>query len=187
MTTASTTRIPGYVAATWDIDPVHSFVSFSVRHLMVSTVRGRFNAFSGEIVTGNDITDSTVNASIDASSVDTGNEQRNGHVLSPDFFDVQNHPTWTYRSTGVRADGDDLVVDGELTIKGITRSVPLALQVGGFGPDPFGGTRAGFHATTTIDRTDFGIDIAMPLDGGGVVVGEKIQITLDIEGTLRQG
>jgi polyisoprenoid-binding protein YceI len=185
MTAAAQTQIPGYLAGTWDIDPVHSDVSFTVRHMMVSKVRGRFASFSGEIVTGEDVTGSSVRATIDATSIDTGNEQRDGHVRSADFFDVENHPTWTYVSTGVRVDGADLVVEGDLTIKGVTRSVPLALEVNGFGPDAYGGTRAGFTATASINRNDFGVDIAMPLDGGGVVVGEKVQITLEIQGVLR--
>jgi polyisoprenoid-binding protein YceI len=186
MTTAATSAIPGYLAGTWDIDPVHSDVSFSVRHMMVSKVRGRFATFSGEIVTGDDVATSTVTASIDADSIDTGNEQRDAHIRSADFFDVENHPRWTFRSTGVRADGEDLAVDGELTIKGVTRPVSLALEVNGFGPDAFGGTRAGFSGSTTIDRNDFGVDIKMPMDGGGVVVGDKVQINLEIQGVLRQ-
>jgi polyisoprenoid-binding protein YceI len=186
MTSAATTSIPGYLAGTWDIDPVHSDVSFSVRHMMVSKVRGRFGAFSGEIVTGESLTDSTVTASIDASSIDTNNEQRDGHIRSADFFDVENHPQWTFRSTGLSIDGDDFALDGDLTIKGVTRPVSLALEVNGFGPDAFGGTRAGFSASVTIDRNDFGVDIKMPLDGGGVVVSDKVQITLEIEAVLRQ-
>jgi polyisoprenoid-binding protein YceI len=185
MTTA-TTPISGYLAGTWDIDPVHSDVSFTVRHMMVSKVRGRFGTFSGEIVTGENLTGSFVTASIDAASIDTGNGQRDNHVRSADFFDVQNYPTWTFRSTGVRADGDGLVVDGELTIKGVTRSVPLAVEDIGIGPDLTGGTRIGISASTTIDRNDFGVDIKMPLDGSGVVVSDKVQIALEIEAVLRQ-
>jgi polyisoprenoid-binding protein YceI len=185
MTTAQQTTIPGYLAGTWDIDPVHSDVSFTVRHMMVSKVRGRFSAFSGTIVTGEEITGSTVTASIDATSIDTNNEQRDGHVRSADFFDVENHPTWTFTSTGVRNDGGDLVLDGDLTIKGVTRPVSLELEVGGFGPDAYGGTRVGFSASGTINRNDYGVDIAMPLDGGGVVVSDKVQIALEIEGVLR--
>ncbi len=184
MTTA--TQIPGFLAGTWDIDPVHSDVSFSVRHMMVSKVRGRFATFSGEITTGAGITDSSVTATIDATSIDTNNEQRDGHIRSADFFDVENHPTWTFVSTGVREDGGDLYLDGNLTIKGVTRPVSLELEPGGFGPDAYGGTRTGFTATTTINRNDFGVDISMPLDGGGVVVGDKVQVTLEIEAVLRQ-
>ena len=126
-----------------------------------------------------------VQVEIDATSIDTANAQRDGHVRSADFFDVENHPTWSFTSTAVRQDGDDLAVDGELTVKGVTRPVTLAVEVGGFGPDAYGGTRAGFTATTSINRSDFGVDIAMPLDGGGVVVSEKVQITLEIQGVLR--
>jgi polyisoprenoid-binding protein YceI len=179
------TQIPGYIAGTWDIDPVHSDVSFTVRHMMVSKVRGRFGSFSGEIVTGEDITASTVTASIDATSIDTGNDQRDGHVRSADFFDVENHPNWTYQAAGVKAEGDDLVLEGDLTIKGVTRSVPLTLEVNGFGPDAYGGTRVGFSAAGSISRSDFGVDIAMPLDGGGVVVSDKVALSLEIEGVLR--
>jgi polyisoprenoid-binding protein YceI len=186
MTTAATSPIPGYLAGTWDIDSDHSDVSFTIRHMMVSKVRGRLSTFSGEIITGTDLAASSVTASIDADSIDTGNEQRDAHVRSADFFDADNHPHWTFRSTGVRADGADLAVDGELTIKGVTRPVTLGVEVGGFGPDAYGGARAGFSATTTIDRNDFGIDIKMPLDGGGVVLGDKIQISLEIEAVLRQ-
>jgi polyisoprenoid-binding protein YceI len=186
MTSAATTSIPGYLAGTWDIDTSHSDVSFTVRHMMVSKVRGRFGVFSGEIVTGENLTDSSVTATIDATSIDTNNEQRDGHIRSADFFDVENHPEWTFRSTGVRVDDGDLALDGELTLKGVTRPVTLALEVNGFGPDAWGGTRAGFSASTTIDRNDFGVDIKMPLDGGGVVVGDKVQISLEIEGVLRQ-
>jgi polyisoprenoid-binding protein YceI len=186
MSSPASTRIPGYVSGTWDIDPVHSDISFTVRHMMVSKVRGNFATFSGEIVTGEDLTDSQVNATIDATSITTGTQQRDDHIRSADFFAVETHPTWTFTSTAIRPDGDDYVLAGDLTIKGTTRPVELALEVNGFGPDAYGGTRAGFTAKTTIDRNDFGVDIKMPMDGGGVVVGEKVQITLEIEGVLRQ-
>jgi polyisoprenoid-binding protein YceI len=185
MTTA-TTQIPGYTAGTWDIDPVHSDVSFTVRHMMVSKVRGRFGTFSGEITTGADLAGSAATATIEVDSITTGNDQRDSHIRSADFFDVENHPRWTFRSTGVRADGDEIVLDGELTIKGVTRTVPLTLEVNGFGPDAYGGFRAGFSASTTIDRNDFGVDTKLPMDGGGVVVGDKVQIALEVEAVLRQ-
>ena len=187
MSAPTYTSIPGYVAGTWDIDPVHSDVSFTVRHMMVSKVRGRFAQVSGEIVTGDDITGSAVTASVDATSIDTGTPQRDDHIRSADFFDVANHPTWTFRSTAVRRDGDDYALDGELTIKGVTRPVTFALEVTGFGPDAYGGTRAGFSASTTINRSEFGVDIKMPMDGGGMVVSEKVQINVKIQGVLRQG
>ncbi|BBG02139.1 MULTISPECIES: YceI family protein [Pseudonocardia] len=179
------TSIPNYVAGTWDIDAVHSDVSFVVRHMMVSKVRGRFEQLSGELVTGDSIENSSVTATIDVTSLSTGNEQRDGHIKSADFFEVEKHPTWTFTSTGIVAKGDDLVLNGDLTIKGVTKPVELALEVNGFGPDPYGGTRAGFTATTSINRSDFGVDIALPMDGGGVVVSEKVTVELEIQAVLR--
>jgi polyisoprenoid-binding protein YceI len=178
-------QIPGYVAGTWAIDATHSAVSFSVRHLMVSKVRGSFRTFEGTLVTAENPTESSVTATIDLSSIDTNNADRDNHIKSADFFEVEKYPTMTYRSTGVRADGDDFILDGELDLHGVVKSVPLKLELNGFGPDPYGGTRAGFSATTEISRNDFGIDIHMPLDGGGVVIGDKIAISLDIEAVLQ--
>jgi polyisoprenoid-binding protein YceI len=183
--TTLTSVIPGYVVGTWDIDATHSHVSFSVRHMMVSKVRGRFNRISGHIITGDDLLDSSVTAEIDVNSFDTGNPQRDEHIRSADFLHAQQFPTMTYRSTGLRRDGENLVVDGELTLHGITRPVQLAVELTGFGPDPYGGTRAGFSATTRVNRKDFGIDTELPLDGGGVVIGDTVQISLDIEAVLR--
>ena len=114
--TAITSTIPGYTAGTWTIDPVHSDVGFTVRHMMVSKVRGQFRTFSGEIVTGADPLDSSVTAEIDLSSIDTGAEQRDNHIRSADFFEVETYPTMTYRSTGVRRNGGDFIVDGKLGI-----------------------------------------------------------------------
>lgn len=176
--------LPGYQAGTWTIDAVHSDVSFTVRHMMVSKVRGAFREFSGQIVTGADPLSSSVTAEIALDSIDTGNAQRDNHVRSADFFDVASFPTMTYRSTSVTQTDDGYAVAGELTLKGVTRSVPLSLEVNGFTADPYGGTRAGFSATAQINRRDFGVDISMPMDGGGVVVGDKVTISLEIEAVL---
>jgi polyisoprenoid-binding protein YceI len=183
--TSTPVQIPGYVVGTWDIDPTHTTVGFIARHMMVSKVRGFFRDFSGEIVTAEDPTRSSVTATVDLSSIDTRQEQRDAHIRSADFFDVEKNPQMTFRSTGVRADGADWIVDGELTLKGITKPVSLALELNGFGPDAYGGTRAGFSARTEISRSEFGVDIQMPMDGGGVVVGDKIVVELEIEGVLR--
>jgi polyisoprenoid-binding protein YceI len=187
MTTSSatTTTVPGYVAGTWTIDPVHSEVGFAVRHMMVSKVRGKFKTFSGELVTGENPLDSSVTAEIDLASIETGAEQRDDHIRSADFFEVETYPTMTYRSTGVRADGDDYVVDGELTLKGVTKQVPLTLELNGFGPDPYGGTRAGFTATTEINRRDFNVNFSAPMQNGGMVVADKVTIHLEIEAVLK--
>jgi polyisoprenoid-binding protein YceI len=178
------TRIPGYVAGTWTIDPVHSEVGFSVRHMMVSKVRGRFNTFSGEIVTGEKPANSSVTAEIDLASIITGNEQRDAHIRSADFFEVETYPKMTFRSTGVREDGDDYILDGELTLKGVTKTVPLRLELNGFAEDPYGGTRAGFTATTEINRGDFNVSFNAPMQNGGVVVSDKVNIHLEIEAVL---
>ena len=177
--------IPGYVAGTWTIDPLHSEVGFSVRHMMVSKVRGKFTKFSGELVTGENPLASSVTAEIDLSSIDTGAEQRDGHLRSPDFFDTENHPAMSYRSTGIRAKGDGYVLDGDLTLKGVTRQVPLTLEINGFGPDAYGGTRAGFTATAEINRQDFGVNWNAVLEHGGVVVSDKVNIHLEIEAVLQ--
>jgi polyisoprenoid-binding protein YceI len=181
------TEIPGYVAGTWAIDPVHSEVGFSVRHFGVSKVRGRFDKFEGTIVTGDDPLASTVTASIDVTSINTNQEQRDAHIRSADFFDVENHPTLTFTSTGIKADGGEYVLEGDLTIRGNTKPVALELELSGFGPDPYGGQRVGFSATTEINRHDFGVSFNGPIPGvpGGVILGDKVTITLDIEGVLQ--
>ncbi len=183
---AEAVQIPGYVAGTWDIDPVHSHVGFVARHLMVSKVRGNFTKFEGQIVTAEHPLDSTATATIDLTSVDTSNVQRDNDIKSENFLDVANHPTMTFRSTSIRPDGEDFIVDGELTIKGITKTVELKAEVNGFGPDPYGGTRVGFSATGEINRTHYGITTNMVLPTGGVMVSEKIQLVIEVEASLRQ-
>jgi polyisoprenoid-binding protein YceI len=178
---ATETGIPGYEAATWNIDAVHSEVGFSVRHMMVSKVRGRFTAFSGQIVTGTDPTASSVTAEIELASINTGNEQRDEHIRSADFFEVETYPTMSYRSTGVRAVDGEYIVDGELTLKGVTKNVSLNLELNGFGPDPYGGTRAGFTATGEISRSEFNVSFNAPMASGGVVVSDKVTLHLEIE------
>lgn len=179
-TITTTTQIPGLVPGTWTIDPTHSDVSFTVRHMMVSKVRGSFKSFSGEIVIADDLTKSSVDATIDVDSFDTGNADRDAHIRSADFLEVERYPTMAFHSTQIRPAGDDYVVDGELTLHGVTRPVSLDLEVGGVTTDPYGNLRLGLSATTEINRRDFGIDITMPLDSGGVVVGDKVKITLDV-------
>ncbi|MGV0811704.1 YceI family protein [Mycolicibacterium boenickei] len=167
-------------AGTWAIDPVHSSINFSVRHLMVSKVRGSFETFSGAVVVGEDGTPS-VSATIDVNSINTRNEQRDAHVRSADFFDAERYPTATFVSTGVRPDGDDYIVDGDFTLKGVTKPVSLKLEYNGVNPGMGQGAVAGFEASVVLNRKDFGIDIDMPLETGGTVVGDKVTITLEIE------
>ena len=185
--TATTPTIPGYIAGTWSIDPVHSHVEFSVRHMMVSKVRGKFNSYSGEFVTAENPLESSVTASIDLSSIDTGNVDRDNHIRSADFFEVEANKTMTFVSTGIRQDGDDYKLDGDLTLKGITKPVTFDLEVNGFGPDAYGGTRSGFSATTTINRRDFGVDFNAAMETGGLVVADKVTVQLEIELVLDAG
>ncbi len=183
MTATETTT--GYLVGTWTIDPVHSDVSFTVRHMMVSKVRGHFRKFEGQLVTGGNPLESSVTATIDLSSIDTNDENRDGHLRSVDIFNVDAHPQMTFTSTGVSPSGDGYAVEGDLTLHGVTRKVTLNLELNGFGPDAWGGTRAGFSASTEISRKDFGIDFNMPLDGGGVVIGDRVNVSLEIEAILQ--
>jgi polyisoprenoid-binding protein YceI len=178
-------EIPGYVAGTWDFDPVHSHIGFIARHLMVSKVRGRFTKFDVQVVTAPNPAESTATASIDTASVDTGNETRDDDMRSERFLDTATYPLMTFTSTGVRPDGDKFKVTGDLTIRGVTKPVTLDVEVNGFGPDPYGGTRAGFTASTEINRNDFGVDFNAPIPGG-VMVSEKIAIEIEGEAVLRK-
>ncbi len=182
----TTEVIPGYRAGTWDIDAAHSEVGFSVRHMMVSKVKGRFSKFEGQIVTAGQPLDSTVAVTIDLSSVDTHEPNRDAHLRSIDFFDTDTHTQMTYRSTGIIPTDDGFRLEGELSLRGTTRQVPLNFEINGFSTDPYGGYRVGFSATGELSRKDFGVDMMMPIEGGGVVVGDKIQISLEIEAVLQQ-
>jgi len=182
----ATASIPGYLAGTWKADPSHSEVGFSGRHLLISNTRGRFTGYEVTIVTGEDPLLSSVTATIELATVDTRLRMRDDHLRSADYLDVEKYPAMTYRSTGIRrADGGDWVIDGELTLHGVTRTVPLALEVLGFGTDPWGGQRAGFSATARISRRDFGIGYADGVDAGGAAVADKVSVTLDIEAVLQ--
>jgi polyisoprenoid-binding protein YceI len=165
---------------TWTIDPVHSSISFSVRHLVVSKVRGSFGTLTGAVTIAEDGSPS-VTADIDVSSVNTGNDQRDGHIKSADFFDVEKYPTATFRSTAVKAAGDDYLLDGEFTLRGITKAITLRLEFNGVNPGMGHGEVAGFEASVVLNRKDFGINIEMPLEAGGAVVGDQVTITLAIE------
>lgn len=176
---------PDIPAGTWTIDASHSEVGFSVRHLAVSKVKGNFETFEGSLVIGDDPLTSTVEATIDLSSINTRDQQRDEHLRSGDFFNVDSSPKMTFRSTSVTPSGGDYTLVGELTIRDITRTVELDLEFNGISPDPWGGTRAGFSATGEINRKDFGIDFNIPLDGGGFVIGDKIKLFLEVEAVLQ--
>ncbi|MFI5427758.1 YceI family protein [Aeromicrobium sp. UC242_57] len=172
-------------AGTWNLDPTHTEVGFTVRHLM-SKVRGKFETFEGVLVTADDITASSVNVSVDLSSINTGTADRDAHLRSGDFFGVDTYPTLTFTSTGVVDKGDnEFVVTGDLKIKDVTKSVELAVDFLGEGGDPWGGTRVGVEATTTISRKEFGIDFNIPVGGDTVMIGDKITINIVAEAVLQ--
>jgi polyisoprenoid-binding protein YceI len=173
----STDIVPG----TWKIDPSHSDVGFTVRHLM-SKVRGQFTQFEGTLTTGSTLEDTRAEASIDLNSVDTRDAQRDGHLRSADFFDVENNGPMTFKTVSF----DGATATGELTIKGVTRPVELVVEFLGLGQDPWGNQRLGFEANTVINRKDFGVTFNIPLDGGKVMVGDKVNIHLAVEAVLEQ-
>jgi len=185
MSTATALEIPGYLAGTWDIDPAHTDVGFVVRHMVVTKVRGRFDQVKGQIVTSENPLESAVDITIDLASVSTNNKHRDDHLRSPDFFEVETHPEMTYRARGARQDGNGFVLDGELTLKGVTKVVPLAFELNGFMNDPYGGTRAGFSATAQINRKDFNVNFE-GVQNGVAVVADKIDIHIEVEAVLQQ-
>jgi polyisoprenoid-binding protein YceI len=184
MTTATTTLD---LTGTWDLDPAHTRLGFAARHAMVATVRGGFNVFSGVITIDHANPErSAAEVEIDAASLSTGNDQRDAHLRSADFLDVENHPTLTFRSSGAeRVDDEEYRLHGELTIKGVSRPVTLDLEFQGSSPDPFGNVRAGFEGRTTINRKDWGLTWNVAIEGGGILVGDKVKIELDVSAVKR--
>jgi polyisoprenoid-binding protein YceI len=185
MSSAIAIDIPGYVTGTWDIDPAHSEVGFVVRHLVVTKVRGRFADVRGQIVTAANPLESSVDIEVDLNSISTHNETRDNHLRSADFFEVEKHPTMTYTATAVRQDGDKFVMEGELSLKDVTKVVPLTFELNGFSADPWGGTRAGFSGTGSINRKDFNVNFE-GVQNGLAVVGDKVDIFVEVEAVLRQ-
>ena len=169
-------------AGTWNLDPTHTHIGFTVRHMMVAKVRGSFNDFTAEISIGEDPLDSTLSAVVQMASIDTGNGDRDGHLRTNDFFAIDEFPTMSLVSTGfVDNGGGSYTMNADLTIKGVTKPVAFDLEFDGVGQDPWGNTKAGFSATATINRKDFGIEWNAPLETGGVLVGEQVKIEIDAE------
>jgi len=166
---------------TWNIDPSHSTVGFVARHLMVTKVRGRFTDFSGTVTIADDPLQSSVQATVQLESVSTGDAGRDGHLKGADFFDVENNKTMEFRSTSISQRGGDFVLNGDLTIKGVTKPVTFELEFDGVNTDPWGNTKAGFTAETEINRKEWGLEWNVALEAGGVLVSEKIKIQLDIQ------
>lgn len=177
--TTSSSEHTALTAGTWTIDPAHSEVGFSVRHLGLSKVRGRFNSFDGTLTIAEDQTASSVSATIQLASVDTNNEMRDGHLQSADFFNAEANPTMDFVSTGVSENS----LTGDLTLNGITNSVTLDLSYNGVAVDQNETTRAGFNATGSVLRSDFGIDFNAPFGIDGMLVSDKVTIELEIQAT----
>jgi Uncharacterized conserved protein len=178
MASTSTVSIP---TGTWTVDPTHTRIGFVARHMMVTKVRGSFQEFSADVEIAENPLDSKLAAEVQMASIDTGNADRDGHLRTNDFFDIEQYPTMRLVATGFEPAGDGFVMRADLTIKGVTKPVEFELEFDGVGQDPWGGTRAGFTASTTINRKDWGIEWNAPLETGGVLVGEKVQIELDVQ------
>ncbi|GAA2746169.1 YceI family protein [Terrabacter aerolatus] len=169
------------ISGDYTLDPSHTRIGFSARHAMVTKVRGHFDQFEGtahvDTVTPSN---SSVTVTIEAASVTTGNEQRDGHLKTPDFFDIANHPQITFVSTNVERDGSEWAITGDLTINGVTKPVTIPFEETGSAKDPFGNTRVGFEGDVTIDRTDWNLSFNAALETGGVLVSEKVKLEFDI-------
>ncbi len=180
MTTTTTTP----ATTTWNIDPAHSAAEFKVKHMMISNVKGKFTGVSGKLTLNPaDLTISSVEATIPVDSISTGDAQRDGHLKSADFFDVEKFKDATFKSSAVKVKGDEeLEVTGELTLHGVTKTVKFAVEgPSGAAKDPWGNTRIGLTATTKLNRKDFGLTWNSTLETGGVLVGEEVTLTLDVE------
>jgi polyisoprenoid-binding protein YceI len=172
---------------TWTLDPAHTDVTFTARHLMVTRVRGRFPLAAGRVVIAENPLESSVEATVEVARVDSGDAGRDEHLRSPDFFDVDHHPTVSFRSTGVEAAGDGAYrLTGDLTIKDVTKPVTLDLEYLGTISSPWGDRRAGFSASTEVSRKDWGLNWNVALEAGGVVVGDKIKLNIDAETILQK-
>ncbi len=179
----STTTIPASLAeltGSWNLDPAHSRVGFVARHAMVTKVRGSFNEFEGTAVVGSGIEDTKIDLTIQVGSIDTRNADRDGHLKSGDFLEIEKYPTIAFHSTSVAAKGDTLEVTGDLTIKGVTKSVTVPFEFDGAAQDPFGNVRAGFEGSIAIQRSDYGITWNAALETGGVLVSDKITLEFEV-------
>ncbi len=176
---------PAYIAGTWKLDLAHSDISFSVRHLAISKVRGTFEKFDVTIVTAEDPAESTIEATVDVASVNTNQSDRDNHLRTSDFFLVDEYPTMTFRSTKITYSGDDFTVEGDLTLRGVTKPVVLEGELGGVVTDGYGQTKAGATASTKINRHDFGVSWNAALEAGGFTLGDEVSISLEIQVVLQ--
>ncbi|MGV8876484.1 MAG: YceI family protein [Rhodoglobus sp.] len=185
MTTSLETH-PNFVAGTWQVDPTHSTITFTVKHLMISKVRGSFDGFSGTIVTSAVAAENSVTATIDMATVNTNQPDRDGHLRTNDFFKVDEFPTATFVSSAVAIDGDNLTIDGELTLRGVSKPVTLTGEFGGIATDGYGQTKAAASASTIIKRTDFGVNYNAALETGGLLLSEDVTLSFDLQVVLEK-
>ena len=173
---------PAELTGTWDIDAVHSTVGFAVKHAVVATTRGKFSTYTGgATIDAENPGNSSIWVEIDAASVDTGNEQRDGHLKSADFWNAEVNPKITFKSTSIKVDGDDVVSTGDLTVGEVTHPVDITWEFGGVAKDPWGNTKAGFEGTATLNRKDWGITWNAALETGGFLISDKVKLVLEIE------
>lgn len=172
-------------AGTWTIDPTHSEVSFQARHMGISKVKGKFETFGGTITTAENLADTKVEATVEVASVNTNQAQRDEHLRTSDFFLAEEFPTFSFVSNAVKIDGDDIVVSGDLTLRGVTKPVDFAVDFGGVTIDGYGNTKLGLEAETTINRHDFGVSWNAPTEAGGLTLGDNVKITLDLQAALQ--
>lgn len=167
----------------WAIDPTHSELEFKIRHLMITNVSGSFKSFNSTVETeGDDFTTAKISFTGIVDSITTGNDQRDGHLKSPDFFDAANHPEFTFTSTAVKSEGgSDYSVEGELTLRGVTKPVKLKVEAGGIVKDPYGQTKAGFSVSGKINRKDFGLNWSAVTEAGGVVVSDEVRFQAEVQ------
>jgi polyisoprenoid-binding protein YceI len=177
---------PAELTGTWDIDPVHSTVGFTAKHAMVATTRGHFNVFTGgATIDAQNPEGSSLWVDIDADSVTTGNDQRDGHLRSTDFFKVAEHPRITFASTTVKVDGDEIITTGDLSVAGVTHPVEVTWEFNGVSKDPYGNTRSGWDGTATLNRRDWGLVWNAALETGGFLVSDKVKLVLEIAAVKR--
>ena len=179
----SATAIPT-TTTTYSVDPAHSSVEFAVKHLGIASVKGSFASFEGTLVLGEDLADAQAYGTVEVASVDTNEEQRDAHLRSPDFLDVDRYPTITFKSTSVRGTKEKFQVTGDLTIRDVTKPITLDVEFGGEGKDPWGGTRASFSAHGKFDRRDFGLTWNVALETGGILVSNEIKIVIEAQAVL---
>ncbi len=182
MTTTADTSIQDAITGTWAIDPTHTTIGFSIRHAMIAKVRGNFGEFEGTfVIDGANVGASSASLTIQAASFSTDNADRDGHVKSADFLDVENFPTLTFTSTAIAQQGSSFTVTGDLTIHGVTQSVPVSFDVVGTSTDPWGNKRIGFEGTAEISREAYGLTWNTALEAGGVLISDNVKLVLDVE------